>query len=170
MKVTELKAELKKYPDASVRLILPNGNSVPAHAHVTEVGRVDKRFIDCGGTLRAETWCRLQMWVANDVDHRLTAGKLAKIMEKAEKVLLSEDLEVDVEHEIGFVSQFPVATVEGSPGEVVFKLSEKHTDCLAKDQCKPKPSLSEFSPLKFNFRPKEAGCCASKAGEACCSK
>ena len=161
MKVAELKAALKKYPEASVRFVLPNGESVPMHAHVTEVGRVDKRFIDCGGTLRTESWCRLQTWVADDVEHRLTAGKLGKILDKAESVLLSEELDVDVEHEVGFISQFPLEAINGSAAEVVFKLTEKHTDCLAKDQCKPKPSLSEFSPLKFDFRGERAagGCC-----------
>ncbi len=159
MNVTELKVELKKYPDAAVRFILPNGNSIPAHAHVTEVGRVDKRFIDCGGTLRTESWCRLQTWIANDTEHRLTAGKLAKIMDKAGPVLLTEDLDVDVEHEVGFISQFPLDAVESSPNEVVLRLSERHTDCLAKDKCTPKP-VSEFSPFKFNFRPEaNAGCC-----------
>lgn len=29
---------------------LENGNSVPEHFHVTEVGIITKDFIDCGGT------------------------------------------------------------------------------------------------------------------------
>src|SRR5262245_48916460 len=112
MNVNELKAELKKHPDTVVRFVLPNGDPVPAHAHVTEVGRVDKRFIDCGGTLRNESVCRLQTWFSNDVAHRLTAGKLAKILDKAAPVLMTDELDVDVEHEVGYVSQFPLQTVE----------------------------------------------------------
>ena len=90
MKVTELKTELAKHPAANVRFVLPNGDSVPAHAHVTEVARIDKRFIDCGGTLRNDSLCRLQTWFSDDMDHRLTSGKLLKILEKAGPVLMSD--------------------------------------------------------------------------------
>jgi hypothetical protein len=161
MKVNELKAQMTKYPEAVVRVVLPNGDTVPAHAHVTEVGRVDKRFIDCGGTLRNESVCRLQTWFANDVEHRLTAGKLAKILDKAAPVLMTDDLDVDVEHEVGYVSQFPLQAVEVSANAVTFQLAERHTDCLAKDKCGVPPSVSEFNPMKFNFRGEQpsVGCC-----------
>ena len=86
-----------------------------------------------------------------------------KILEKAGSVLGSDDLEVDVEHEAGFISQFPLAAVEVAPDEIVFQLAERHTACLAQDKCKPPaPAPSDFSPLKFNFReaPSPAKCCA----------
>jgi len=101
MKLKELKQVLAQHPLAQVRFQLPNGDFAPAHSHVTEVARIDKRFIDCGGTLRTESLCRLQTWHADDIDHRLTAGKLAKIFTKAEGVLLTDDLEVDIEYEAG---------------------------------------------------------------------
>jgi hypothetical protein len=165
MKLTELKGILNQHPAANVRFHLPNGDSVPAHAHVTEVARIDKRFIDCGGTLRSDSLCRLQTWFSDDVDHRLTAGKLAKILDMARTVLLSDDLEVDVEHEVGFITQFPLASVEALPDEIVLHLSERHTACLALDKCNLPPAKpSEFSPLKFNFRDAQpsAKCCAGK--------
>jgi hypothetical protein len=165
MKVTELKNELNKSPRANVRFILPNGESVPAHAHVTEVARIDKRFIDCGGTFRNDSLCRLQTWFSDDTDHRLTAGKLAKILEKAAAILQSDALDVDVEHEIGYITQFPLASVEISVDEVILRLTERHTACLALDKCKPAPQpLSDQNPLKFNFRENQSssGCCSGK--------
>lgn len=165
MKVTELKNELNQFPQANVRFILPNGESVPAHAHVTEVARIDKRFIDCGGTLRNDSLCRLQTWLSDDVDHRLTAGKLAKILDKAAPILQSDGLEIDVEHELGYITQFPLERVELSADEIIFHLVERHTACLAIDKCKPAPQpLSDLNPLKFNFREgrSSSDCCGGK--------
>jgi len=90
MKLTELKNELSRCPEANLRFVLPNGEAVPAHAHVTEVARIDKRFIDCGGTLRNNANCRLQTWFSDDIDHRLTAGKLVKIINLAAPILGTE--------------------------------------------------------------------------------
>ena len=162
MKLNELKSTLEKTPSAQLRFHLPNGDFAPAHIHITEVARVDKRFIDCGGTLRSDSVCRLQTWFSDDVEHRLTAGKLLKIFEKATEVLLTDDLDVDVEHEIGFISQFPLESVEVSPDQIVFRLAEKHTACLAADRCKSSAPPPAFSPMKFNFSQQQP---ASK----CCS-
>lgn len=162
MKLHELKTILTQKPEARLRFLLPNGEFTPAHVHVTEVARVDKRFIDCGGTLRAESVCRLQTWHAHDVEHRLTAGKLTKIFSKSEGVSLTDDLEVDVEHEVGFISQFPLESVEAAPEEIIFRLGVRHTACLAEDKCLPPAALSEFNPMKFEFRakPPTGKCCA----------
>ena len=161
MKVAELKTVLADHAESLVRFSLPNGTSVPAHAHVTEVARIDKHFVDCGGAVREESLCRLQTWVATDFDHRLRAGKLLKILEKAKSVLKSDDLDVDVEHEVGFISQFPVQDASASGSEVILKLGTRHTACLAMDQCcppgatggeqscTPSSPLSAFKPLSF---------------------
>lgn len=166
MKVSELKNQLAEQPNANIRFLLPDGNSIPAHTHVTEVARIDKQFVDCGGTLRNDSLCRLQTWFADDTDHRLTAGKLLKILDKAKSFLASDDLEVDVEHEAGYISQFPLESVEVSPYAIVLLLGIRHTACLAMDKCLPpsKPA-SEFSPLKFNFhrQPENTGCCQPKS-------
>jgi hypothetical protein len=155
MKLTELKSELERHPAANIRFALPNGETIPAHAHVTEVARIDKRFVDCGGTLRADSHCRLQTWFSDDFDHRLTAGKLSKILALASQVLGPDDLEVDVEHEVGFISQFPLESVTVSNGELVLNLTQRHTACLAPEKCKPRsPTFSGFNPLKFDFKQK----------------
>lgn len=161
MKLHELKNILTQQPAANIRFRLPDDAFAPAHSHVTEVARIDKRFIDCGGTLRTDSLCRLQTWFADDVEHRLTAGKLLKIFSLAENVLLTDDLDVDIEHEVGFVTQFPLGSVEVANGEVIFHLTERHTACLAPDKCLPAPGpVSEFNPLKFNFKePASAGKC-----------
>jgi hypothetical protein len=52
MKISELKARLNDVD--TLVFELPNGTTVPAHFHVTEVGLVTKHFIDCGGTVRIE--------------------------------------------------------------------------------------------------------------------
>jgi len=152
MKLHKLNIVLAQNPAAPVRFQLPSGDFVPVHAHVTEVARIDKRFIDCGGTLRTDSLCRLQTWFADDTDHRLTAGKLAKILALAESVLLTDDLDVDVEHEVGYITQFPLGSVALTNNEVVLHLTERHTACLAMEKCLPPAAArSEFNPLKFNF-------------------
>jgi len=164
MKVAELKNELNKFPERNVRFILPTGESVPAHAHVTEVARIDKRFLDCGGTLRNDSFCRLQTWFSDDLAHRLTSGKLAKILDKAGPILQSDELDVDIEHEVGCITQFPLDCVEMQPNEVILRLAERHTACLALDKCKPPAPLSDSNPMKFDFRNKQPsqGCCSGK--------
>jgi hypothetical protein len=159
MKLNELKTALAQHPEATIRFLLPHGESVPAHAHVTEVARIEKRFIDCGGTMRSDLHCRLQTWVAQDYEHRLTAGKLHGILNKAAAFLSTDDMEVDVEHEVQFISQFPLASVELDGAQLLLKLSERHTACLAVDKCAPKPKAESiaFKPLP-SFE--QSKCCA----------
>ncbi len=162
MKLNELKNALALHPEAKVRFILPHGESVPAHAHVTEVARIDKRFIDCGGTLRHDALCRLQTWTAEDFDHRLTATKLNGILNKASSFLGTDDIEVDVEHEVQFISQFPLESVETAGDTVLLKLTERHTACLAQDKCgvQPKTESILFKPLAIFTPPTPSKCCS----------
>jgi hypothetical protein len=139
MTITEFKEHLRRHPEATLRFQLPDGGLIPAHAHVTEVGRVDKTFVDCGGTVRQLNSCLLQTWVADDTDHRLTPGKLADILDRAAAILRSEELPVEIEFEDGFVSQFPVNAVETVDDTLLFSVATKHTDCLAKELCLPQP-------------------------------
>jgi hypothetical protein len=135
MKVAEFRAVLAAHPDAKMHWMLPDRSFVPEHYHITEVGRVQKDFIDCGGTIRSLASCLLQIWVADDTDHRLETTKLAKIMEVAGPVLASDELPVEVEYEAGTISQYPVAGVEVTPAGLLFYLSTKHTACLAPEKC-----------------------------------
>ena len=134
MTVDELIGLLTVNPTA-LHLMLPDGSFVPAHFHVTEVGRVQKDFIDCGGTTRSATSCLLQVWVAADTDHRLGTTKLANILSLAAPLLRSGELPVEVEYENGVVSQYPVSFAEVTPAGVLLHLGAKHTACLAMDRC-----------------------------------
>ena len=136
MKLNDLKSILHANSSALPTFVLPDGDLVPAHYHITEVGHVAKRFIDCGGTLHDTTdTCLLQTYVADDVDHRLDAGTFAKILDLGRQVLPREDLDVEVEYEDCSVSQYPIAAAEVEGDTILLKLSDKHTDCLAKAKC-----------------------------------
>jgi hypothetical protein len=127
-------AALGANPGHTLRFRLPDGQMVPIHSHVTDVARVDKRFIDCGGTLRTTSACVLQIWNGSDTEHRLKAGRL---------------VDVEVEYEHGYISQFPAERAEPQEGELLFHLGVKHTACLAEDQCM-KPSAATSA---ITFRP-----------------
>ena len=133
--VKRLKAVLGENPGKSVQLVLPGGEAVPQHFHVTEIGGVRKDFIDCGGTQRVNSTCLIQCWVATDVDHRIGTEKVLKIVEMGAKVLVGDFLPVEIEYEEGVISQYPLDELEVTDEAVVFRLTTKHTDCLAKEKC-----------------------------------
>lgn len=138
MRLSEFKNHLSSFPDHELRFILPDGGMIEAHAHITEVGRIEKTFIDCGGTIRRTICCSLQAWVADDIEHRLAPKRLASIIEKAAPILGDDELEVEIEYQDCLISQFPVASASTEGSALFFHLTEKHTDCLAKDICLPR--------------------------------
>ncbi len=109
---------------------LPNGELVPGHFHVTEVGQIEKRFIDCGGLIRNEKVVNFQLWEANDYDHRLHPDKLIKIIQLSEDKLGIEDAEIEVEYQGATIGKYGLDYVDDN-----FLLTSKTTDCLAKDKC-----------------------------------
>ncbi len=136
---------------------LPNGQFVPPHFHVTEVGSVDKHFIDCGGTIRKERTISFQLWEANDFDHRLAPAKLLKIVTDAEAVLGLEDEEIEVEFQ-GITIEHYALSYNGKH----FELKPKQTACLAEDACGiPKEKMKvRMSDLTSNTSCKPgSGCC-----------
>ena len=52
MKLSEVKQALNELNNLTFKL--ENGEIVPEHFHITEVGIESKEFIDCGGTIRNE--------------------------------------------------------------------------------------------------------------------
>ncbi len=131
----ELKALLSRHAAHPIRLVLPHGDEVPVSFHVTEVGRVHKSFVDCGGTAHESTTLQLQAWVGEDEDHRIQAGKLAAILDKASALIGDDDLPVEIEYQDRIISQYPVTKAAEMDGTLVLHLSTKHTDCLAKELC-----------------------------------
>ncbi len=147
MTVAALRAALAAAPASTLTVLWPDGDPIEAHFHVTEIGRVQKDFVDCGGTVRRTVTCLLQTWVGDDVDHRITAGKLLKAFEHARPVLGTEDLPVELEYEACNVIQFKIVAVSAEADRLVVRLGGKHTDCLAKELCVP------------SAQPAGAGCC-----------
>ncbi len=137
MKLSEFKTHLLSHPALALAFVLPDGGIIPAHAHITEAGRVDKSFIDCGGAVRRVSACTLQAWVADDTEHRIQPGKLASVLDLAAPLFLGDDLDVEVEYEDGYLSQFPVLEARATASALLLQLGTKHTDCLAKDVCLP---------------------------------
>jgi hypothetical protein len=134
MTLSDFKSLLAQYPNAPFQLRLPDGDAVPVSFHITEVGRVQKTFIDCGGTLREAETCVLQAWVGSDDDHRLATSKLAGILRKAQSFLPNDDIPVEIEYETTLMSQYTIDDIIIGDG-IVLQLAAKHTDCLAKEIC-----------------------------------
>ena len=97
MKLSEIKSALSKVNE--VTFTLPNGEQVPPHFHVTEVGNIQKHFIDCGGTIRKESVINFQLFTATDYDHRLSVQKLRSIIQLSEEKLGLENHEIEVEYQ-----------------------------------------------------------------------
>ena len=135
MTLHELKNVLATNDTRRFALQLPDGRAIPASLHITEVGLVSKTFIDCGGKVHSEERCHLQAWLGEDVDHRLLTGKLADILQMAQKIVPDDSVDVEVEYEDVMISQYRVAGFLVSDDAITFRLEGKHTDCLAKELC-----------------------------------
>jgi hypothetical protein len=156
MKLSEIKDSLRGMQQVS--FVLPNGEQIPPHFHVTEIGSIQKYFIDCGGMVRKESVINFQLFTATDFDHRLGAQKLFSIIELSQKQLGLADLEIEVEYQGDTIGKYGLELVNGA-----FHLVNTWTDCLAKDKCgipqeKPKIRLSTLQSQKSNCSP-GLGCC-----------
>ncbi|MCM5663328.1 DUF6428 family protein [Galbibacter mesophilus] len=153
MKLSEFKASLEGQEQIAFQL--PNGSLVPSHFHVTEVGAITKRYIDCGGILRNEEVISLQLWEENDYNHRLHPEKLINIIALSEEKLQLGDHEIEVEYQGDTICKYHLEFTGG-----IYQLVSTQTDCLAKDKCgippKKKVKLSE---LNNNTCTPGSGCC-----------
>lgn len=141
MNFGEFKQSLSGCCSKNIRFRFESGGDIEVHCHVTEIGKVTKDFVDCGGTRRKTEACVFQTYVANDVDHRVTASTLGKIIAASEPLGLAEDLPVEVEYQtnagnIGTIGTFAVTSAEATDSEIVFVLASKATACLAPELCK----------------------------------
>jgi hypothetical protein len=156
MRLSEIKEILPTLEN--VEFQLENGNFVPEHFHVTEVGQIIKKFIDCGGVTRHETIVNFQLWDADDYEHRLKPGKLLHIIQLSEEKLGIEDTEIEVEYQGETIGKYDLS-FNGKN----FVLNNKTTACLAQEACgipneKQKKNLSEFSVNPSSCNP-ASGCC-----------
>jgi hypothetical protein len=155
MKLSEVKSIVNKLE--TIGFQLPNGELVPSHFHVTEVGKIVKHFIDCGGTIRKEEVVNFQLWNANDYDHRLHPERLLQLIELSEKALAIEDLEVEVEYQAATIGKFGL-DFNGK----YFELTAKQTDCLAKENCGIPVEKQKVKIADLNNEP-----CCSPDGNCC---
>ena len=149
MKLSEIKESLLTLDE--IHFKLPNGTSVPPHFHVTEVGKVSKHFIDCGGQVRKEATVNFQLWEADDYDHRLHPEKMLQIIEISEKAFNLKDVDIEVEYQGNTIQKFGL-DLEANH----FALINKQTACLALDACQIIPESNEIKTEKCT---PGSGCC-----------
>ena len=159
MILSEFKNHLKNA--STIELYLPNHAQVPLHFHVTELGQIQKRFVDCGGTVRQTQNVRFQLWIANDIDHRLTPEKFLGIIEKAEQDLQMEDFEVTFEYQAETIQLYGLSEQQGR-----LYLTALNTACLAPDLCMPKQVKTKIS-LKDLTLDSETTTCCTPGGKCC---
>jgi len=152
MKLEKLKNTLKDLTEISI--MQTNGVLVPPHFHLTEIGKVTKEFIDCGATRRKDEVISLQLWTANDFDHRLEPSKMLGIIEQFQKTFKVDDLEIEVEYQADTIGKFGLDFKNNR-----FVLTSKQTDCLAKDNC----GIPEYL---IDAKEAVASCCTP--GSGCC--
>ena len=157
MKLSKIKEILPLLEN--VEFQLKNGNFVPEHFHVTEVGQITKNFIDCGGVIRTERVVNFQLWNADDFEHRLKPKKLLHIINLSEEKLGIEDLEIEVEYQSQTIGKYDLE-FDGNH----FVLVNKTTACLAQDACgipseKQNKNLSELTSDSGNSCEPGSGCC-----------
>ena len=144
MKLEEFKTHLKS--NETLAFILPNGQFVAKHFHITEVGLNTRHFIDCGGTERFEKKINLQLWIDdNDVDHRLKASKLLSIVEMSQEKIGLGNHDIEVEYQGQTIGKYGLEFDANN-----YILTSTQTDCLAKDKCgipteKVKLNLADIS-------------------------
>lgn len=133
MNLSQLTQFLQTVDD--VVFVLPDNILVPTHFHVTEIGLVDKHFIDCGGTTRHEQSISMQLWVAWDTDHRLTSNTLLKIISMSSGIITDDSLPITLEYQWSTIQTYELST----HGDYL-QLIPIMTNCLAQDKCGISPS------------------------------
>lgn len=157
MKRIEIKENLKNLEE--IHFLLPNEELVPKHFHVTEVGIVNKRFIECGGIARKEEAINFQLWNANDYDHRLHPEKLLSIIELSEKTLkIDNRLPIEVEYQGQGIEKYGLELNRQG-----FFHTTEYTDCSAKESCgiptqKPKIKATDLNAQAQTYIPSSGFC------------
>ena len=134
MKFHDLQNALEANPGLFPRFVLPDGDYIPMHAHVTEVGHVVRSFIDCGGLTGKEEKVLVQTHVGNDTDHRLRSDRFAKILQLGNRVIPSADLDVDVEYDCCVVAQYTIAEAVPDGEHLNLILRRGRTQCRARER------------------------------------
>jgi hypothetical protein len=156
MKLSEFKSKLESLE--TLEFQLDNGQKVPSHFHITEVGMTTKKFTDCGNTFRIQKKATLQLWTSVDFWHKLDPKKIISIINSTNEIFDGEDLDIEVEYQQETIGKYKLEFVDEK-----FILTTTKTDCLAKDNCgipieKVKVKIGEWREKTSCCTP-ESGCC-----------
>ncbi|MBR9861685.1 hypothetical protein GYB22_13250 [bacterium] len=147
---------LKKLDELKeLQFYLPNGTAIPAHAHVTEVTYTQKQILDCGKNISTENYISIQLWEADDYEHRLSPAKLSGILKYTKDKLELPNLNIKVEYQENSISLYDLELINDK-----LSMVSTHTDCRAKESCgipKRKISLADLKP--FNTLQNQSKCC-----------
>jgi hypothetical protein len=159
MKLSQLQEALNTMDE--VHFTLPNGNFIPRHYHLTEIGLGTKTFIDCGGKRHQDKKVILQLWTSVDYNHRLKADKFLNIINTSLPLFEGVDLDVEVEYQTDTIGKFAL-DFDGNN----FNLLGTKTDCLATDLCgidaiktKVKKNLNSLGSAAESCCTPGGGCC-----------
>ena len=135
MKLYEFVNILRSSGDKEIIIRKTPLDIVPQNFHITEIGNVSKDFVDCGGVRRKLEYCAMQVWVADDINHRLKASKLLGILEKGLE-FIDENNIVNFEIQENTISLYELFGVTvGNNGTICLEVAKKQTNCLAPDKC-----------------------------------
>lgn len=152
MNLNELKVALEGMD--KIQFSLPDGSKVPAHFHLTEIGKISKHFMDCGGKERLETKASLQLWSSIDFHHRLKAEKMIRIVEMSQEKLGLSDEEIEVEYQGETIGKYGLEV--GADG---FVLTSTNTACLAQEDCAIPVVVKNIKEAASNCCSPASGCC-----------
>lgn len=144
-----LKQFIEYLASAETLSFVCNNKTIPAHFHITELAYINKIFIDCWGIKRHEQFASMQIWVAGDIDHRLSPSKLSKIIELWSNIISDTAIPLLFEYQWSTIESYHVSRNSNN-----FILEPMYTNCLAQDKC-------GISPTQF---PTKNPCC----GNGCC--
>jgi hypothetical protein len=133
MKLIELKSLLKLNSTKKINFEIC-GKRILSHFHITEAGKVTKNFVDCGGKRREKISCVIQIWVADDFEHRVDSEKMLKILNFAD-FFHEENPNVEIEYGEKVISQYQIKSFRMDDEQICFEAFGLKTDCLAPEKC-----------------------------------
>jgi hypothetical protein len=96
----------------------------------------------------------MQIWLANDTDHRLSTQKLLDIIEKSEQLFGLKDEELEAEFQGTTIETYGLEAQDFG-----FQFTSKKTTCLAPGHCGiPNELLPQEMQAKTSCSP-GSGCC-----------
>ena len=106
----------------------------------------------------------MQIWVAEDFDHRLSPARFLDIINLSNTIIKDEDLEIEIEYQNDTIGKYNLGFDNGN-----FELLATQTDCLAKDNCGI-PEVQEETKTKFDLSDLTAAASNNSCapGSGCC--